>query len=273
MKTVLSAKTSSGCRGRASFERHASLISIDESTKKLATAASSPFVSIVSFAKVLWDFTRPHTIVGSGISVLALFLFGSPPELWGTSKFLSALTSSMMPALLMNIYITGLNQVTDVEIDKVNKPYLPIASGDLSKEHGIIIVIASLILSLQLIRNAAWPLQSVVLGSCILGTLYSLPPFRLKRFPALAAFCILIVRGSLVNMGFFLQAKSQVLGESLPSLGYACRRYPESVLLTTFFAIFGVVIAFMKDVPDVEGDKKFSIPSFSVKLGAPKMFR
>ena len=35
----------------------------------------------------------------------------------------------------------------------------------------------------------------------LLGTAYSLPPFRLKRFPILAAFCILVVRGSLVNLG------------------------------------------------------------------------
>jgi len=48
----------------------------------------------------------------------------------------------------MNLYITGLNQVTDVEIDKVNKPYLPIASGELSKKDGIFIVVASLFAAL-----------------------------------------------------------------------------------------------------------------------------
>ena len=32
-----------------------------------------------------------------------------------------SLIESAIPALLMNIYITGLNQVTDVEIDKINK--------------------------------------------------------------------------------------------------------------------------------------------------------
>ena len=255
------------------LKRHSYVVSLDQSGADIVKATSSPIASMLSFMKVLWDFTRPHTIVGSGISVIALYLFGSPSGMWGTGKFFSSLSSSILPALLMNIYITGLNQITDVEIDKINKPYLPIAAGELSKQHGIIVVLVSLIASLQLVRNAAWPLQSVVLGSCILGTLYSLPPFRLKRFPALAAFCILVVRGSLVNMGFFLQAKSQLMGEALPSLGYACRMFPESILLTAFFAIFGIVIALMKDVPDVQGDKMFSIPSFSVKLGAAKMFR
>ena len=252
----------------------ASVASISESvTDRTKAETPNPVYSMVSFMKVLWDFTRPHTIVGSGISVLALYAFGTPPQLWGTSKFIASLWSCLLPALLMNIYITGLNQVTDIEIDRINKPYLPIAAGELSKEHGITVVIASLISSMYLVRNADWPLQAVVLGSGVLGTLYSLPPFRLKRYPALAAFCILIVRGSLVNMGFFLQAKTQMLGEVLPSFGAACRRFPESVLLTSFFAVFGIVIALMKDVPDVKGDKMNSISSFSVKLGAKKMFR
>jgi homogentisate phytyltransferase/homogentisate geranylgeranyltransferase len=39
-----------------------------------------------------------------------------------------------------------------------------------------------------------------------------MPPFRFKRSPLLAAICIIAVRGSLVNLGFFLQAKASVMG-------------------------------------------------------------
>ncbi len=42
------------------------------------------------------------------------------------------LLQALLPALLMNIAIVGLNQLTDVEIDRVNKPYLPLASGELT---------------------------------------------------------------------------------------------------------------------------------------------
>ena len=87
----------------------------------------------------------------------------------------------------MNLYITGLNQVTDIEIDRINKPYLPLASGKLSKTTGIWIVLASLAMSLVNYKNMEWPLQLTLLGSAFLGTIYSLPPFRLKRFPLLAA--------------------------------------------------------------------------------------
>lgn len=95
--------------------------------------------------------------------------------------------------------------------------------------------------------------------------------------------CILVVRGSLINMGFYLQAKVSVMGAKLAApntlraaaalLSTLWHRYPEAVALTSFFAVFGVVIALMKDVPDVRGDVEYKIPSFSVKLGAAKMFR
>ncbi len=32
----------------------------------------------------------------------------------------------------MNICIVGLNQIFDVPIDRINKPYLPLASGEFS---------------------------------------------------------------------------------------------------------------------------------------------
>lgn len=47
-----------------------------------------------------------------------------------------ALLQALGPALLMNICIVGLNQLYDVEIDRVNKPYLPLASGELSEQQG-----------------------------------------------------------------------------------------------------------------------------------------
>ena len=143
-------------------------------------------VSPVHFLKVLWDFTRPHTLIGSAVSLVSLFLFATPKAFWFTKQFLVSLFSAIVPSLLMNLYITGLNQITDVDIDKINKPYLPIAAGQMSLTRGILVVMVSLVASLLMVRQANWPLQMVVVGSGILGTLYSLPPFRLKRFPLLA---------------------------------------------------------------------------------------
>lgn len=65
------------------------------------------FKELLQSINILWNFTRPHTIVGSAISVIALFLFATPPEFWLTKSFAMSLVESALPALLMNIYITG----------------------------------------------------------------------------------------------------------------------------------------------------------------------
>lgn len=268
-------RTSLGVSMSTSLPQSQAFVSSTVTSNNSNNNRSRGAAAFLSMAEAIWAFSRPHTIVGSGVSVLTIFLFATPPSAWPTLAFRSALFGALAPSLLMNLYITGLNQLTDIEIDKVNKPYLPIAAGSLKERDGVVIVTGALVGSLLFAQRAkSWPLQLVLLGSGCLGTIYSLPPFRLKRSPLLAALCILVVRGSLVNLGFFLHAKSEILGADIGrmSLLQACALFPESVALAAFFAIFGVVIAIMKDVPDVRGDEMFAIPSFSVKLGARRMF-
>ena len=39
----------------------------------------------------------------------------------------------MVALLLGNAFIVGINQIFDEDIDKLNKPFLPVASGEMSK--------------------------------------------------------------------------------------------------------------------------------------------
>lgn len=130
-----------------------------------------------------------------------------PPSKWLSRDISESFLRALLPSLLVNIYITGLNQITDVDIDKINKPFLPIASGTLSRPSAIGIVTSSLLASLIMARYAFPPLRWTLVLSALVGTIYSLPPFRLKRFPFFAAVCILIVRGLFVNVGFYSQVR------------------------------------------------------------------
>ena len=256
------------------------------SSSQLEMAASTAVPSIddntqddskPSFPVVLWRFTRPHTIIGSALAIPALHFLAAPTyaAAFSTQALLSMLYASV-PALLMNLYITGLNQVTDVEIDKINKPDLPIAKGDLSLRAGIVTVIVSLVLSLTL--GVGHPvfgtegLNTALWFSGILGTMYSLQPFRLKRFPLLAAFCIVSVRGAVINAGFFAHAKAAAFGGASSVLDCLTSDM-RCILSSLYFAIFGVVIALMKDVPDVKGDSLSNIRTFSVRLGQKRVFK
>ena len=255
----------------------------DPSTELLRKTNSEP-VSKAPFPLVLWRFTRPHTLIGSAIAIPSIFLLASPTYgTFFTKQSFAALMYAAVPSLLMNLYITGLNQITDVEIDKINKPELVIAKGDLKKSTAIAVVLTALAISLMM--SAVHPvfsttgLQVALWGSFILGTMYSLPPFRMKRHPLLAAFCIVAVRGTIINAGFY----SHALTAAFNAVGSAANMANTGVVQcilhdwkclssSLFFGIFGIVIALMKDVPDAVGDRIFNIRSFTVRVGQTRVF-
>ena len=80
---------------------------------------------------------------------------------------------------------------------QVNKPYLPLASGEFSMATALAIVsicgIAALVIGVLV---GSFPLMLTLVGSAVLGLAYSvdLPFLRWKRSPVLAACCILAVR-------------------------------------------------------------------------------
>lgn len=256
-------------------------IETQKSFRKLSaiTAAESDnnISELISFPLVVWRFTRPHTLIGSALAVPSIHALAAPSyaAFFSSASIISIIYTTTC-ALLMNLYITGLNQITDVEIDKINKPYLPIATGDLSIKQATWVVLIALMLSLGMgafhPQLASPGLNLALWGSGILGTFYSLPPFRLKRFPLLATLCIVAVRGTIINAGFFAHAKYAVFGKPIRSVIYYLLNDNACKLSSFFFGIFGIVIALMKDVPDVIGDKKAKIRTMSVRIGQKRVF-
>jgi homogentisate phytyltransferase / homogentisate geranylgeranyltransferase len=255
------------------------------SLQAASTPAASDFAGNIndnsvnrpSFPLVLWRFTRPHTIIGSALAIPSLHLIAAPTLAaactWTTVQSIAYAT---VPALLMNLYITGLNQMTDVDIDKVNKPDLPLAAGHLHMKTALWIVVTSLVGSLcwgSASQQWSTPgLQVALWTSGLLGTLYSVPPIRLKRFHVWAAFCIVAVRGAVINAGFYAHAQAAAFGMPGMTVGQCLLTQPRCWGSSLFFAVFGLVIALMKDVPDVLGDRLANVKTFSVRLGARQVF-
>jgi homogentisate phytyltransferase / homogentisate geranylgeranyltransferase len=200
------------------------------------------------------------------LSVFALFTIAiatTHPNLSSIEAI--QLLGTWIACLLGNVYIVGLNQLYDVEIDRVNKPDLPIASGGLSIIQGKWIVGITGILSIAIAAGlGTWLLTTVIL-SLVIGTAYSLPPIRFKQYPLLAAFCILTVRGCIVNLGLFLHFNRVLTGvDNIP---------PSIWVLTLFILVFTVAIAIFKDVPDLEGDRQYQIQTFTLSLGKLNVFK
>lgn len=214
-----------------------------------------------------WKFSRPHTIYGTSLSVLGLYvvavaLTNSVPFA-NSYSFLSVI-GAWIACLSGNVYIVGLNQLQDVEIDKINKPHLPVASGEFTQRTGEMIVITTGVLALSLSWLLGPFLFAMVAISLAIGTAYSLPPIRLKRFPFWAAICIFSVRGAIVNLGLFLHFSWVLQAEQfIPTAVWA---------LTVFILVFTIAIAIFKDIPDMEGDRQYNITTFTLKLGKEAVF-
>jgi homogentisate phytyltransferase / homogentisate geranylgeranyltransferase len=213
-----------------------------------------------------WKFSRPHTIVGTSLSVMGLYLIAIASSIshnqWGQ------LLGTWIACLCGNLYIVGLNQLEDIEIDQINKPHLPLAAGEFTKTQGQLIVGITGVLAL-VIAGLLGPFLFGMVGiSLAIGTAYSLPPIRLKRFPFWAALCIFTVRGAIVNLGLFLHF-NQVLDNTVAGKMFVL---PEVWALTLFIVVFTFAIAICKDIPDMEGDRQYNITTFTIQLGAAAVF-
>jgi homogentisate phytyltransferase/homogentisate geranylgeranyltransferase len=207
--------------------------------------------------RTLVGFARPHTVLATTVQVATILLIVAERRAF-TLEALALAALTLVACLALNLYVVGLNQLTDVPIDLVNKPWLPVASGALSARDGRLLVAGAAALALGLAALSGPYLLLTVVSIMLIGTAYSLPPTRLKRFPVAAALSIAAARGVIANVGLGLHY-SQRLGGELPALTLA--------VLGVFFFGFGLVIAIYKDLPDDAGDRLHHIETFTTRLG------
>jgi homogentisate phytyltransferase / homogentisate geranylgeranyltransferase len=227
---------------------------------RVHTGAAERSAALAARAAALWRFTRPHTVIGTAASIAGLYVIAAEASPgFALADRLGDLAWTLLAGLCVNVYIVGVNQLEDVEIDCVNKPFLPLAAGDMTvaAARRIVAVCAMTPIALALSQGAVETVA--VLAGLAVGTAYSVPPLRLKRFAVLAALSITLVRALVVNLGVALH-----FGDAVPEAVWA---------LTLFVLPFSFAIAILKDVPDAEGDRRFRIATFTLRLGAERVLR
>lgn len=224
-----------------------------------------PANGAVKALRALYEFGRPHTLAATSfqaVGVFAIVVAGEPLSL----GLLVVLLLAWIGSLAANLYVVGLNQLYDQEIDRVNKPYLPLASGDLTLRAGRGIVLAAGLVALLVGIGAGSYLLGTLVVVMAIGTLYSAPPLRLKTRAGWAALSIALARGLAANAGLYLYYTHALVPP-----------YPLSPAALfwglSFFFLFGVVIALYKDIPDWVGDQQYRVYTFAVVLGRERVFR
>jgi 4-hydroxybenzoate polyprenyltransferase len=115
-------------------------------------------------------------------------------------------------AAVLNAGNNALNQIYDLEIDRVNKPARPLPSGKVSIAdawtftaitYGTALVLAWLVAP-QARHECFW----IVVAAVICTFLYSMPPFRTKRLGLWANVTIAIPRGMLLKVAGWSSVKT-----------------------------------------------------------------
>ncbi|BAT96073.1 hypothetical protein VIGAN_08294800, partial [Vigna angularis var. angularis] len=145
--------------------------------------------SVKDFMLVLYQFIYPYTVYARTSASISASLIAVEKLSDISPLFFIGLLQAVLPHLFMDLYVNGVNQLFDFEIDKINKPYLPLAAGKLSFRTCAFIVASSAILGLGLNLMIGSPALIWNFVLCfILITCYSvnLPLLRWKQYPVLA---------------------------------------------------------------------------------------
>jgi homogentisate phytyltransferase / homogentisate geranylgeranyltransferase len=212
----------------------------------------------------LWQFSRPHTIIGSVVSITTLWLLSQREQAF--LPHIGLLLLSILTGITCNIFIVGINQIIDRDLDKINKPKLPLAAGTLTVAGAQKIILICGLSSLFLAFYTSLVLGILVLVISLIGIAYSVPPIQLKKHHLPAALAITLVRGVLVNLGFWAHFQVATKQVSLPqiNLQYFTNLPTEILVLTGFVVAFSIAIAWFKDLPDASGDQQFQIKTLAV---------
>ncbi|KAG8458747.1 hypothetical protein KFE25_005278 [Diacronema lutheri] len=237
----------------------------DDGDGELGSAVES--TARTGVANALYKFTRPHTIRGTilaSFAGVARALIEHPSAI--SLQLVPQALRGLLALLLGNAFIVGINQIYDVEVDKINKPFLPIAAGEISPQVAWALVLGSLCGGLLTVRLC---FSQLIFGLYALGLsiggLYSLPPIQLKRFPIAAGLVISTVRGFLLNFGVYYAVRE--------AIGVPFRWNPVVCFIATFMTVFASVIAVTKDLPDVVGDAAYKVKTFATRYGVRAVAR
>jgi 4-hydroxybenzoate polyprenyltransferase len=218
-----------------------------------AAAAPSPVKAYVELA-------RPFTLLPPALGVLsgAASAWGAgharPPV--GLDLLVPVALGTLMAAVL-NAANNAINQIYDLDIDRVNKPKRPLPSGALTLSEAWSFTWATFLVAWVLAFFASPDGRRecffIVLFTSVLCFIYSAPPFWTKRRGFLANITIAIPRGVLLKVAGWSTVRT-IFGL-------------EPWYIGSIFGLFLLGAASTKDFADIEGDRAGGCRTLPIAYG------
>ncbi|XP_057441247.1 glycinol 4-dimethylallyltransferase-like isoform X2 [Lotus japonicus] len=196
--------------------------------------------SVKNFLVAFQKFSRPFSMVGIISNIIATSLLTVEKLSDISPLFFTNVLKALVLNLTMSIYVNGVNQLFDVEIDK---------------SFWLAWIIGS------------WSFIWGVLAQSIVGFVYSanVPLLRWKRHPVLAAMCLVSLSAFILPITIFIHFQTFVFKRMTIF-------WRPLISVIAFTSLYFVGISLCKDIPDMEGDKAFGINSFSTRFGTKQAF-
>ena len=205
--------------------------------------------------RLYWELARPFTLVAPALGMFtgSVIALGASPAIPLTPWVGVKIALGTLMAAVLNAASNTLNQVTDLEADRINKPDRPIPAGRVSGEEALRLS-GWLYVAAFLLATPVGPQCTLLAGSAaVLTVLYSAPPFRLKAVPYLANLVIAVPRGVLLKVA-----------------GWSCVRdfgRMEPWYIGAIFGLFLLGATTTKDFADIRGDRAAGFRTLPVVLG------
>jgi 4-hydroxybenzoate polyprenyltransferase len=210
--------------------------------------------------KAYVEFARPFTLAPPALGVVS-----GAVTAWGAGHVKAPLTLELvlpvlwgaLMAAVLNAGNNGLNQIYDLDIDRVNKPKRPLPSGALSLPEAWAFTWATFVVGWTLAwladpigrRECFW----IVLFTSVLCWIYSAPPLWTKRRGIWANVTIAIPRGVLLKVAGWSTVKT-IAGV-------------EPWFIGAIFGLFLLGAASTKDFADITGDKAGGCRTLPIEYG------
>ena len=211
-------------------------------------------------AKAFVDLARPFTLLPPALGVLS-----GAASAWGAGHSKPTVTLALLLPVLwgalmaaaLNAANNAVNQIYDLDIDRVNKPKRPLPAATLSMREAWAFTLITCAMSWVLAwlaspddrRECFW----IVVFTTFLCWAYSAPPLWTKRRGFLANITIAIPRGVLLKVAGWSTVKTMVGAEPW--------------YIGSIFGLFLLGAASTKDFADIDGDRAGGCTTLPIVYG------
>jgi len=203
-------------------------------------------------ATVITRFTRPFTLLPPVVGIVSgsLVAYGATHQPWPWR----AIVLAALAAAVLNAASNGLNQICDLEIDRVNKPQRPLPSGALSLRAARWLTLGGYGVALALAACVNRQTLVIYSAAALATWLYSAPPFRTKRSVWGANLTIATARGELLKVAGWAAVSSVLVSWEPWIIGFV-------------FFLFLLGATSTKDFADMAGDARDGCRTLPIVLG------